>query len=139
MFKRYKFLIKTIMLEVSAMIFGIVLAYNLNRAFPTVEGIEFDRAIFNASIISLNIGLIFAVFLAIFISDSSHSVQDARKHPAFSQPLFVIILNSILLCITSAFSTDIEWVKWSLVFSDIIFVVPNIKMMWDLVLISRKS
>lgn len=139
MIKKYRFLIKNFTLELLVVIIGAVLFYLLRDFLPHIQNIEFNRAAFNESISSLNIGLIFAVFLAIFTSDSSDSIKDARKHWAFNQPLFVILLNSVILCAISAFSTSDEWLTWTLTLCDITMITPNIKMMWDLVRISRRG
>lgn len=139
MIKKYRFLTKTFALESLIITIGAVLFYLFRDSLPHIQSVEFSRATFNESISSLNIGLIFAVFLAIFTSDSSDSIKDARKHWAFSQPLFVILLNSVVLCVMSAFSTSVEWLTWTLTLCDITMIVPNIKMMWDLVRISRRG
>lgn len=104
-----------------------------------INDLAFDLSRFGDAVISLNFGLIFAIFLAIFVSDNSPFIQDARRHTAFKQPLATVIINSVLLCILSSFLPKSALVSWLLTIYECIIIASNIAIMWDLVTLSRKG
>ncbi len=100
-----------------------------------------DGGAFVDSINNFNIGLIFAMFLAVFVSDSSASIEDARQHPAYRQPLVIVVVNSFLLCCLTLIDYDIseQWINISAVMCSLPLLFSNIKRMWELIKISWSS
>lgn len=95
---------------------------------------------FIESINNFNIGLIFAMFLAIFVSDTSVSIRDARNHPAYRQPLVIVIVNSFLLCCLSSIkSPSTRWIELSIISCSLPLLFSNIRRMWELIGISWSS
>lgn len=104
-----------------------------------VDNLAFDLSRFSDAIMSLNIGLIFAVFLSIFFSDNSTFIQDARQHIAFNQPLEAVIINSVLLCPLSSFLPKDVLTSWLVAICECVIIASNIVVMWSLVKLSRKG
>jgi hypothetical protein len=113
------------------------LALFFQNMLPSQNVVHFAVNDFINSSNGLNAGLIFAMFLAIFMSDSSSNIKDARKHSAFIQPVIIVLANSLLLCGLSLLTTDVRWLRISLVAWAIVFLISNMRFAWKMLALSR--
>jgi hypothetical protein len=129
--------VKVIVGEVLALTIVGLVAYSVRDVLPTFEHIDFTADRFTGSANALNAGLIFAMFLAIFMSDTSKNIKDARNHSAFAQPVVIVLVNSFLLCGLSLVSSHERWLNLLFVISAILFLIVNIKKAWEMLALSR--
>lgn len=117
---------------------GIALYFN-REAIPVISGIDFAPTELVSAANSLNGGLIFALFLAIFMMTNSKNINDARSHRAFLQPVAMVLANSFLLCSLALLNPLERWLNVLVVICAFLLLLVNTKYTWDMLTLSRDT
>lgn len=117
---------------------GAALYYG-REVIPVISEIDFNPVALVDAANSLNGGLIFALFLALFMMTDSKNVNDARSHKAFLQPVIIVLINSFLLCGLALLTPLERWLNVLVVVCTYVLLLVNMKYAWDMLLLSRDA
>lgn len=137
--KSSAYLIYVILGQTLIMVLAGVVLYCNREAIPVISGIDFAPAELVSAANSLNGGLIFALFLAIFMMTDSRNINDARSHKAFLQPVVIVLANSFLLCSLALLNPLERWLNALVVICAFLLLLVNMKYAWDMLTLSRDA
>lgn len=137
--KNSAYLIYVMLGQVLFMVLAGVALYCNREAIPAIGGIDFTPTELVSAANSLNGGLIFALFLAIFMMTDSRNINDARSHKAFLQPVVIVLANSFLLCSLALLNPLERWLNALVVICAFLLLLVNMKYAWDMLTLSRDA